>query len=557
MDITGDAIQTKTDNKDFYFIVIQKNASKLLYASFFGQFGGMGDHVDGGTSRFDSRGSIYMSICANCGGNYTCRGEFKKNTDPLRDILLITPEAIGPRNGAAPIYGCNLAAVKINFSFDGVENGIKSAIDGVYDTSGCSPLRVKFYDTIAMAQKYIWDFGDGTPTETSTSPEIEHDYTVSTESLFNVRLISIDDNRCITRDTSYMKVKVGINAVDLKAEAERIGPCTSSKFKLINRSTFLPGSSFNAKSFVWIYDDKTPPDTTDLGEVQHDFTPGLHRVWLKLLDFRYCNQSDSIPLDIFVFSTINAEFDISKDTICAGQEITIKNKSTGGTSFSWTFDNGKNSNIYSPADQKYQLPGDKLITLIVSENSPGCSITKQYSKKLYVQQLPYVEFDYSPKPSVENTPFSFINKSKDAVKYLWNFGDGNTSSLFEPLHQYLKQAKFNVILTATNKFGCSDNFKLPVQPVITELLQIPNAFSPNGDGQNDIFYPKIFGIDNMNLKIFNRFGQLIFESYNPNFGWDGKFKGIPQPIDVYAYTLIVEFADGRRESRKGSITLIR
>lgn len=556
MDITPDAIQKYTDNKDFYFIVIEKNASKLLYGSFWGQSGGEVDHVDGGTSRFDSRGAIYMSICANCFGNNACPRSGNNPGDPITRNMIITPGVVASSNAALP-GGCNLAAVKINFSFDGVDNGIKSAINGVFDTSGCSPLVVNFYDTIAMAKTYIWDFGDGSKVDTTTVPEIKHSYNVLKDTTFRVKLISVDENRCITRDSSFMQIKVGINEVIMNAAAVRVGDCTSGTFTLQNLSFSKQGKPFAAKSFVWIYDDKSKPDTTNLQSVNHTFTPGLHRVWLKLIDIGFCNQYDSIPLDIYVFSTIKAAFKLSKDTICVGEKISITNNSVGGISFSWDFNNGQTSNVYSPLDQTFTTTGVKTIKLVVTENSPGCNISDNTAKTLFVLSAPDAKFDFSPKPSIENTPFSFINQSTGATRYMWNFGDGVTSTLTQPIHQYSKSFTFDVSLTAYNSFGCSAVYTLPVSPIVTELLEIPNAFTPNDDGKNDIFLPKIFGIDDMNLKIYNRFGQLVFESYNPSFGWDGKFQGAPQPIDVYAYTLIVKFADGRTESRKGSVTLIR
>jgi gliding motility-associated-like protein len=416
---------------------------------------------------------------------------------------------------------------------------------------------VNFYDTIAMAKTYIWDFGDGSKVDTTTVPEIKHSYSVLKDTTFRVKLISVDENRCITRDSSFMQIKVGINEVLMNAAAVRVGDCTSGTFTLQNLSVSKLGKPFAAKSFVWIYDDKSKPDTTNLQSVNHTFTPGLHRVLLKLIDIGFCNQYDSIHLDIYVFSTIKAAFKLSKDTICVGEKISITNNSVGGISFSWDFNNGQTSNVYSPLDQTFTTTGVKTIKLVVTENSPGCNISDNTAKTLVVLSAPDAKFDFSPKSSIENTPFSFINQSTGATRYMWNFGDGVTSTLTQPIHQYSKSFTFDVSLAAYNSFGCSAIYTLPVSPIITELLEIPNAFTPNDDGKNDIFLPKIFGIDDMNLKIYNRFGQLVFESYNPSFGWDGKFQGAPQPIDVYAYTLIVKFADGRTESRKGSVTLIR
>jgi gliding motility-associated-like protein len=86
---------------------------------------------------------------------------------------------------------------------------------------------------------------------------------------------------------------------------------------------------------------------------------------------------------------------------------------------------------------------------------------------------------------------------------------------------------------------------------------LPNAFTPNGDGNNDVLYVRGFGIKSMALRIYNRLGQLVFESSSPNYGWDGKFKGVLQPMDAYAYTLNILFGDDTTVNKKGDITLIR
>jgi len=86
---------------------------------------------------------------------------------------------------------------------------------------------------------------------------------------------------------------------------------------------------------------------------------------------------------------------------------------------------------------------------------------------------------------------------------------------------------------------------------------MPNAFTPGRFGQNSIFKVAGFGIDKMILRIYNRWGQLVFQSTDQDIGWDGTYQGIVQPMGVYAYTLEAEFSDGKHVSRKGDVTLIR
>src|SRR5450432_483293 len=182
MPVSANAIKKITDGRDFYFIVIQKNASALLYATFFGQNDGpnsVSEHVDGGTSRYDRNGIIYQAICANCG-------------DHSLTPFPTSPGVWSPRNGTGGA-GCNLAAVKIAFNFAGVSADPRSIINGRYDSSGCVPLQVLFTDTAHNAKQYIWNFGDGSPDTSITGFQVWHTYNiVGTQPELSYRPLIID-----------------------------------------------------------------------------------------------------------------------------------------------------------------------------------------------------------------------------------------------------------------------------------------------------------------------------------------------------------------------------
>jgi len=96
-----------------------------------------------------------------------------------------------------------------------------------------------------------------------------------------------------------------------------------------------------------------------------------------------------------------------------------------------------------------------------------------------------------------------------------------------------------------------------VQATIIPLVDVPNAFTPQSGDINSVVFVRGFGIAKMQFTIWNRWGQKVFETNDQNIGWDGKVKGVIQPMDVYAYTLTVEFFDGVKTTKKGDITLIR
>ena len=160
----------------------------------------------------------------------------------------------------------------------------------------------------------------------------------------------------------------------------------------------------------------------------------------------------------------------------------------------------------------------------------------------------------------ENTPFEFTNLSTNAVKYKWDFGDGDTlatSDLLPVTHLYNLSDTFTVCLIAFNANGCTDTSCQQVAALVAPLADVPNAFSPNGDGVNDVIRVRGYGISKMTWNIFNRWGQLVFRSNSLDNAWDGRFKGALQPQDVYAYTLDITFSNNTVYRKKGDITLLR
>ena len=123
--------------------------------------------------------------------------------------------------------------------------------------------------------------------------------------------------------------------------------------------------------------------------------------------------------------------------------------------------------------------------------------------------------------------------------------------------EYNTTGTFDACLVAYNRTGCADTLCLPVQTLVEAAVDVPNAFTPLSNDINSVVQVKGYGIGKMKFIIWNRWGQKVFESDNKSTGWNGRVNGVLQPMDVYAYTLEVEFTDGTRVTKKGDITLIR
>lgn len=543
---TSDAIRPTTDNSDFYFFVLEKNANSQLYGTFYGNldFGEaiVGDHVDGGTSRFDSEGVIYEAICANCSKT---------------GVFPTTPGVWGPDNASISGSRCNEAMLKIAFQLAGVGSGIRSEINGVLrDTMGCVPLTVNFTDTIARGKTYQWDFGDGSDEVTTTDPSNSHTFTqVGT---YRVRLISIDPESCNISDTSYVNIRVRDDESIIEMSYIKLPPCEELKYEFSNLSIAPVDKPFGEMSFIWDFGDGTIITTND-STVIHSFpTSGTYHIVLRMVDTNYCNYPDSAFVDLRIAANVVAQFE-TPDAGCAPYEAVFDNTSLAGAEFIWDFGDGTTSTEEFPV-HTYPKPGTYTIKLTVTDENT-CNKIDDTTKTIIVSDKPQTAFTYSPTTPEENTPYVFTNFTNGATIYKWLFGDGDSLITTKKdtviSHLYNSSGTFNVCLISVNQYGCEDTLCQPVESIIVPLVDVPNAFTPNGDGVNDVITVKAFGIATMDWKIFNRWGKLVFQDSNFKTGWDGRVNGQLQPQDVYVYILDVTFVDGTRYSKKGDITLLR
>ena len=528
-----------SDGSDFYFFVLEKNAVKQLYGSFFGQFGGSGEHVDGGTSRFDRQGVIYQSLCANCGRNAS---------------FPTTPGAWSTSNGST---NCNLAAIKIEFNFSGIAGDIQSSINGIRaDSAGCLPLRVDFEDLFAEGQSYVWNFGDGSPEETTTVPKVSHVYTAVGN--YRVRLVSIDSLKCNIADTSYQNILVREDIAGLGFNFNKVGNCTSTTYRFTNTTTSATGKPFSNQSFRWIFDDGTQAVTAGTAPVNHTFPgPGTYNVKLVIADTNFCNAPDTLMRTLRISPNVQARVSNVDSSACAPFTTTFENTSLGGESFAWDFGDGTTSNEANPT-KTYTIPGTYNIELIATDTTT-CNVTDTLRFRIVISGSPTASFTYSPRPPRENTAVQFVNTSIDARSYVWDFGDGEileTTSTQPVSHIFNETRQYQTCLQAINEYGCRDTTCQGLQARVVPLLDVPNAFTPNGDGINDKVFVRGFGIAKMTWRIYNRWGTVVFQTSNRLEGWDGSYNGVRQPKEVYHYVLDVEFADGKKHQKKGDITLL-
>jgi len=233
------------------------------------------------------------------------------------------------------------------------------------------------------------------------------------------------------------------------------------------------------------------------------------------------------------------------------------------TSYVWTFGNGDSSSARNPV-YCYQTGGVYSVGLTVTIPADGCSLTLNKINMITVFPSPTATFSYSPQPITIISPtVQFTDNSTgphQLVQWWWTFGDlsDSTSTQQNPSHTYQDTGTYCTRLVVTDVNGCADTAIncLVIDPLFT--LYIPDAFSPNGDGTNDVFMAKGDYVKNFEMYIFDRWGQQLFHSTTINKGWDGTYKGgtVCQQ-DIYVYKILATDYKNKQHSYIGSISLVK
>ena len=277
--------------------------------------------------------------------------------------------------------------------------------------------------------------------------------------------------------------------------------------------------------------------------------------------------SDTIVNSIQIIApTPIAEFSINEFG-CAPLTVQFINQSQYANIFLWDFGDGGASTSENPL-YTYSNYGDFTVQLTAS--GPGGQDIKT-GGIVHVYQNPVAYFTVAPTVVfLPDQPIHCFNTSENAVSFVWDFGDGTSSIETNPSHQYMQEGEFTIILIASTINQCVDTFLIFKAVVAKSAGQInfPSAFSPStsgpndghytpGDYNNDVFHPVFVGIDEYQFSIFNRWGELLFESNDPNIGWNGYYREQLCKQDVYVWKAKGKFINGKTFFKAGDVTLIR
>jgi gliding motility-associated-like protein len=267
---------------------------------------------------------------------------------------------------------------------------------------------------------------------------------------------------------------------------------------------------------------------------------------------------DTLTQTVNVFNVPVANFNANGVCLSDGTDFTDLSTVVGSTisSWIWSFGDGSTNGTTQNPIHSYPTSGSYTVLLTV-QSAQGCVDT--VSQIIPVLPGPNADFLSDDNIGDVGQVIHFTDQSTNApVSWFWDFGDGaidSTSTVQNPIHVYGSGGIYDVCLHITDINGCVDS--ICKQEIISMPPSVPSGFSPNGDGVNDIFFVYGGPFKKLDFKIYNNWGELIFESDKQSMGWDGKRKGIDQAIGVYVYTVVGVTEDDKEHKLSGDVTLLR
>ncbi|MEM1137219.1 MAG: gliding motility-associated C-terminal domain-containing protein [Bacteroidota bacterium] len=573
MPITNNAYQSDTDGNDFYLMVLSANADELLYATYFGGDMGTGEHVDGGTSRFNKKGVVYHAVCSCGDSNYP-----------------VTPNAFDRVNDSRNEQGgtntrCNNAAFKFDLAI------LQASFEYTPDIP-CSPTSVTFKNTSRGGENFSWTINGE---EVSTS-DTDFNFFFQEAGDYLVQLAVIDPVTCLFEDVFNDTVSVGkqefavgdggficggetfqlsasgastyrwspqtylsnpntanpiatpaetitytvtmINdfgcradsMVTISVQPEVIADFTVNIIETCDTLTKaeIINNSENVAVYAWLTGDGRIIEDENPGMITYN-EPGIYQIILIGINGE-CSDTDTVEFEIgLVPSAFFARnVTISSDqNICLGESVQLS--VSGGVAYTWSPVVGLDNPLSA---RPMANPTENTIYSVRVFNKNDC----YFDTTVQVNVFPEVKaaFDISLDEECGKKPsLKFQNLSEGADTFLWDLGNGvQITDVTPELYTYPDTGNYIITLYATQG-ECTENFS---RRVLVEQVVPPNAISPNNDDINEHFIIPSRR-EGWQLEIFNKWGEVVYESENYKGEWGAK----DLPNAVYHYRLVSPF----------------
>lgn len=459
------------------------------------------------------------------------------------------------------------------------------------DSAGCSPFRYEPINNSENAERYYWQFlGGSTPLTSSIfDPKQILTNTTSQDLQYTVILRSYSEAGCSDLDTHYVTVfPQPVAEFDASPYFNTWVPDITVNFT--NLSNFL-----DVFQYAWDFDDGTPIEINSAANFQHEYevwspnSSSTFTINLIGTNTQHPECADTATEVIYMFPPEPVvETSTSTDDICQPGYITFTINpeyydNNVAEPFLWNFDDGSEPYGTSSTSVTWYFDEPKIYKVQVTIVGYGSNNVFSTHREITVHPKPFA--DFSIIPEVVKLPEAIIrcfNYSEEANFYHWYFGDGDTSNLYEPTHEYkitsnaqledlqaTDTVNFSVNLIVETLYGCLDTAEYQTVSVIGQgYLELPTVFDPSSNDEDyKTFKPYLrnegAGIADYEIWIYNRWGELVYHSdvhpLEEGSGWNGKVMntGAECPMDVYVYKLRAKFVNGESHFDVGDVTLLR
>jgi gliding motility-associated-like protein len=268
-------------------------------------------------------------------------------------------------------------------------------------------------------------------------------------------------------------------------------------------------------------------------------------------------ESPRDSIEVQVFDSVRMSFDIDVHVGCLNDSVLFRNTSTGGTQYLWTFNDGKTDTTTSTYHLFHPVLDSAVYWVQLNGANYVCS-PDSIIKTFTLYPAPPIRFLHDLTHD-QTIPYgkSIQLSVYGAWIYYWTPDNGSldNNNISNPVAWPTEKTTFTVY--GYDHTGCEDSGQVTID-VITTQEAIPSAFTPNGDGKNDIFHVINLAYGKLvEMHIYNRWGELVCSTTDNEKGWDGTLEGVPQDLGVYNYYIIVERENHERVFYKGDVTLIR
>lgn len=451
------------------------------------------------------------------------------------------------------------------FNITNCEQGVNALIqaagmnaDGEFVINSCGDSIVDFINLSNPSnfiKDYLWIFDVNGQFDSLTNKDVTYAFPGLGEyggSMILNRTVNFEE----CKDTAFFDVNVFPEiAADFEYDYDT---CVAGPVSFQDLSISGSGS---ITDWQWDFDDDGASSNNQ--NPNHTYiTPGRKDVILEVTDINECVDEITLPISYFPVPPVII-VEPTSFLGCAPARITFVNLSVPideTYDILWDFGDGGTSDEISPT-HIYNEPG--AYTVKVDITSPiGCFVDAEFSSLITIEESPVADFDFNPKElSSFQKKVDFTDLSIDASTWQWTFDDEAVLFDQNPTYTFQDTGMHRIEQIVIHENGCPDTLVKFIDVVPTVTYFLPNAFTPNRDGDNDGFFGVGFleGMTNFSMSIWNRWGERVFFSTDPTEEWNGRKNndGLDSPEGVYIYNVQYTEPRGQERELKGYVTIIR